>query len=602
MLVFLIVLISGVGLLSVIAANTYVPARPLLSQEIIKTSNRPPYARSGGPYVGLEGTGVLFDGSRSCDSDGDIVSYVWTFDTNSTATGPQPIKQFENEGNYTVTLVVTDNQGATSRQTTFALISDQSPIPDFTGTPLQGPAPLTVQFTDQSASYDGIAAWHWVFQENVMSSVVNPQYTYSQSGLYSVTLTVTEADGDLETVTKLNYVNVSQPVDVIDHTPPVLIASSTPQRMTAGTTITSEITILNDDSPLLNQSTFQVTTPSLPNWSITIEPSIVTLDPSATVTVTVTLSPPSSIPPQQYNLSIHVQHIDYPSLQTVHTLPIIVEAPPPGPAVPSIAISPRSHTGLNGSSTQYNITIRNNDAPTLPATTFTLNTTVPPHWTSRTNQTTLLLAPGDLATLPLTITAPRDATPDDYIILVTVIHGANGSYNAETIGTFKVIMRSGDPPPEGEPSPSPTPRNISVRIAPETPTSHQTITFTIQSNTSLETLLRIRIYVDNTLIHQANATDTYTFEGGPFPTGSHTFYIEVEDDKGVITRVPANQSQIFTVTPSEAALPTSSWLGLLAASLPLLILNSLSYLVTLKHPSEHKVTSARLSQPQEPSS
>jgi uncharacterized membrane protein len=133
------------------------------------------------------------------------------------------------------------------------------------------------------------------------------------------------------------------------------------------------------------------------------------------------------MPPQQYNLSIHVQHVDYPSLETIHTLPIIVEAPPPGPAVPNITISPLSHTGLNGSSTVYNITIRNNDASSLPATIFTLNTTAPPQWTSRINQTTILLAPGDLAIIPLTITAPRNATPDDYTITVTTIHGANVS-------------------------------------------------------------------------------------------------------------------------------------------------------------------------------
>jgi hypothetical protein len=150
-------------------------------------------------------------------------------------------------------------------------------------------------------------------------------------------------------------------------------------------------------------------------------------------------------------------------------------------------------------------------------------------------------------------------------------------------------MRSGDPPFDGDPSPSRTPQNISVHIYPETPTSNQTITFTVEMNASLVTQLHIRIYVDNALIHQSNATDTYMFEAGPFSTGSHTFYIEVEDEEGVITRVPANQSLIFTVTLSKGTLPTSTWLGFLAASLPLLILNSLSYLITSKRPSDHKV-------------
>jgi len=39
--------------------------------------NSPPVADPGGPYAGIEGTEMIFDGSGSYDPDGDIVTYRW---------------------------------------------------------------------------------------------------------------------------------------------------------------------------------------------------------------------------------------------------------------------------------------------------------------------------------------------------------------------------------------------------------------------------------------------------------------------------------------------------------------------------------------------
>ncbi|TQV84953.1 PKD domain-containing protein [Aliikangiella coralliicola] len=54
-----------------------------------------------------------FDGSGSSDSDGNIVSYSWNFGDNNTASGISPSHTFTSAGNYTVTLIVTDDDGAT---------------------------------------------------------------------------------------------------------------------------------------------------------------------------------------------------------------------------------------------------------------------------------------------------------------------------------------------------------------------------------------------------------------------------------------------------------------------------------------------------------
>ncbi len=55
-----------------------------------------------------------FDGSASSDSDGSIASYSWTFGDGNTATSATPSNTYGSAGTYTVSLTVTDNQGATN--------------------------------------------------------------------------------------------------------------------------------------------------------------------------------------------------------------------------------------------------------------------------------------------------------------------------------------------------------------------------------------------------------------------------------------------------------------------------------------------------------
>ena len=55
-----------------------------------------------------------FDASGSSDSDGSIASYAWTFGDGSNGTGVNPAHAYTADGNFTVTLTVTDNRGGTN--------------------------------------------------------------------------------------------------------------------------------------------------------------------------------------------------------------------------------------------------------------------------------------------------------------------------------------------------------------------------------------------------------------------------------------------------------------------------------------------------------
>jgi len=82
------------------------------------------------------------------------------------------------------------------------------PVADFTANTVTGYAPLTVYFTDLSDNFP--ASWDWNFGNGEESLLQNPHTTYSQTGTYTVSLTVTNSDGSDNEV-KVGYITVTEP-------------------------------------------------------------------------------------------------------------------------------------------------------------------------------------------------------------------------------------------------------------------------------------------------------------------------------------------------------------------------------------------------------
>jgi PKD repeat protein len=80
-----------------------------------------------------------------------------------------------------------------------------------------GPAPLTVQFTDES-TVAGASAWLWEFGDGLTSTAQSPTHIYAADGSYTVRLTVTGTDGPF-TEEKADYIKVGvfPPVAGVDN-------------------------------------------------------------------------------------------------------------------------------------------------------------------------------------------------------------------------------------------------------------------------------------------------------------------------------------------------------------------------------------------------
>ena len=146
-----------------------------------------------------------------------ITSWSWDFDNDGTvdATTQNPSYTYQNDGNYTVVLTVSDGTLSDSEtKTNYISVSQVTTqlTAEFTATPTSGYAPLSVQFTDNSTvSNTVITSWSWDFDNDgtVDATTQNPSYTYQNDGNYTVVLTV--SDGTIsDSETKTNYISVSQ--------------------------------------------------------------------------------------------------------------------------------------------------------------------------------------------------------------------------------------------------------------------------------------------------------------------------------------------------------------------------------------------------------
>lgn len=132
-------------------------------------------------------------------------AWYWEFGDGQTSDLQNPVHVYTGAGTYSVRLTVTGTDGPFIAQEDGFITAVPGSV-DFSAAPTAGPAPLEVQFADQS-TVAGVSAWSWDFGDGQTSTLQNPAHTYTIEGVFTVRLTVTTGEGP-QTAQKQGFIRV----------------------------------------------------------------------------------------------------------------------------------------------------------------------------------------------------------------------------------------------------------------------------------------------------------------------------------------------------------------------------------------------------------
>jgi len=177
-------------------------------------SNDPPVAIfSANPLSGSAPLTVIFVSSST-----NTTTHDWDFNGDGVldASGTSVSYTYNDAGSYTVTLTATGPNGVdTLTRTNYVTVSPSPPIALFSANTTTGKKDLRVEFTNESIRYSSSS---WNFGDGNSSSDTNPIHTYTTSGTFDVSLSVT-GDAGTDTFTSAGLViveDVQTPAFVFD--------------------------------------------------------------------------------------------------------------------------------------------------------------------------------------------------------------------------------------------------------------------------------------------------------------------------------------------------------------------------------------------------
>ena len=142
----------------------------------------------------------------------DATGWAWDLDHDGTvdATSETVVYSYAVPGVYTVALNVSNAEGTDTevRIDYITAVAPAAPVADFTANVSIGPAPLSVQFTDQSSNAPVAWAWDLNGDGTTDSAEQDPACAYPAPGLYTVSLNCSNAGG-FDAETKVGYINVT---------------------------------------------------------------------------------------------------------------------------------------------------------------------------------------------------------------------------------------------------------------------------------------------------------------------------------------------------------------------------------------------------------
>ena len=175
-------------------------------------------------------------------SDFDIVGYEWHFGDAGVSKLANPVHSYLTEGDYSVSLSVVDANGCSAEKVKngYVHVTDEMNFSISSPVTKLCSAPLTAEFSS-TCDDDDVVEYLWEFGDGAVSSEKSPNHTYSQDGMYSVSLTATANSG---CPTKKSFENFIQ---VNAHTAQINISDTICYGEIASMSATASIPIVSCD-------------------------------------------------------------------------------------------------------------------------------------------------------------------------------------------------------------------------------------------------------------------------------------------------------------------------------------------------------------------
>jgi M6 family metalloprotease-like protein len=245
---------------------------------------------------------------------------------------------------------------------------------------------------------------------------VGQTFTDPQTGIQ---IGVTAASADRATVT----VTLSSTPPPCVRTAPVVSFSPTSQTTTAGTTLSYSTTITNLDSTGCSARTFNLAASVAAPFTLDPLPASITLNPSASTSLTTRVSIPAGTAPTTATLSLQATPTDDAAQRGSGSATVVVRDPTTlcTRSFPSLSVTPTSQSGLAGSSLTWQVSLTNRDTAGCASSTFTVGMRLPAGFSANNASTALSLAAGAGGTVAFSVTSSATTAPGSYTLGIDAV-------------------------------------------------------------------------------------------------------------------------------------------------------------------------------------
>lgn len=191
---------------------------PVTLQVVV--GNRPPTVTLTAPASGDEGAQLSFTATATDPSPGDVdegLLYEWDFgDGSPKVTGADlsaTTHTYANQGSFTVTVKVTDQDGGSGQATAVVRVANVAPTVSLPGDlELRLGESFTLTATATDPGVNDVLTYTWTFGDGQTGTGATVSHVYPNAGEYTITVTVTDGDGGTATDTVVARVRNALPV------------------------------------------------------------------------------------------------------------------------------------------------------------------------------------------------------------------------------------------------------------------------------------------------------------------------------------------------------------------------------------------------------